>query len=81
MPELERGSVRPASDDYALDAEYENRGKLGPCPGCGDAPDHRVDDTKCVENRVVAVRKARAAQEALLALERRERRLNDLMVD
>ena len=78
MTDLERGHVRPASDDYSLLAE---RGKLGPCPGCGDAPDHRVDDTKCVENRVLAVRKAREAQAALLALERAERGLNDLMVD
>ena len=77
MPDLERGTVRPASDDYAFNAEYEDRGKLAPCPGCGDAPDHRIDDQKCVANRVHAVRQARKAQEELLALER-ERRNDDL---
>ena len=71
MTDLERGTVRPASADYALDAVYENRGKLGPCPACGDAPDHRPDDQKCVERRVLAVRAAREAQERLLEAERR----------
>ena len=78
MPDLERGAVRPASDDYTL---ADERGKLGPCPGCGDAPDHRVDDQTCVQNRVLAVRKARAAHESLLAMERAQRHLRDLMVD
>lgn len=77
----ERGTVRPASDDYALDASYENRGKLGPCPACGDAPDHRPDDQRCVERRVLAVRAARKAHEELRALDREQRSLDDYMVD
>ena len=81
---MERGEIRPASGDYTLGLDP---GMLGPCPGCGDAPDHRVDDQKCVENRVLAVRKARAAQEALLKMERlealapREEEIRRLMVD
>jgi hypothetical protein len=62
MPE--RGEVRPASDDYALYAdEMRSRGKLLPCPGCGDAPDHVEDDPKCVANRARDVRQAQIALE------------------
>lgn len=77
----ERGTVRPASDDWALHGDLDNRGKLLPCPACGDAPDHRPDDQRCVERRVLAVREARKAHEALAALDREFRKLDDYMVD
>ncbi len=63
MPE--RGVARAASDDYNAygHVTFDERGKPLPCSGCGEAPDHKPDDQKCVQRRVEAVRRERARLE------------------